>query len=174
MINFAKKGIVNLPDGLPVEFNSDLKCSFNKLKSLYGSPTKIYGFFDSDMNELTDLCGGPVHVGRGFSCQFNNLQSLKGLPKFIGSSLWCGFNTPLNDISDIWDSIIKDTIYITINENMAILPLIKFNVNFYDSFYTASLDKILQKNQGSSKLNILNLQNDLIDNNYGYLAKWKP
>lgn len=98
----------------------------------------------------------------------NTLTSLAGVPKFIGSNFWLRNNDDLVDVTDIWDSEIIGSVFIQINSNMASLPLVKFHINSRKTF-----SDIFEKNYGSSKQNILNLQYDLIENGYSQNARWR-
>lgn len=53
----------------------------------------------------------------------------------------------------------------------AILPLVKFNVNFFGNYF---LNAYFVRNKGSGKINVMNLQYDLVENGFEEYAKWKP
>lgn len=118
------------------------------------------------------MVGAPEIVSHYFSCSINHLTSLLGLPKYIGFNLYCTQNLNLTNISDIWDSVINGTVYINVERNLAILPLIKFGISL--EIKNSKISEILISNRGSSKQNIINCQYELIENGFDEHAKWKP
>lgn len=75
-------------------------------------------------------------------------------------------------MSDIWDSYIN-IIWINHNENMALLPLLKFKLVFFD-LETDIIKKIRGFTQNSSKSNLIACQYMLIENGFENNARWKP
>lgn len=67
-------------------------CSFNKLRSLEGSPRKVEGYFNCSFNNLTSLNYAPEYVGSTYHCERNQLTTLKGAPKYVKGSFFCHFN----------------------------------------------------------------------------------
>jgi hypothetical protein len=62
-------------------------CSLNMIRSLKGSPRKVFGNFDCSSNELTSLEYAPEHVNGDFDCRYNQIESLEGSPRYIGNNL---------------------------------------------------------------------------------------
>jgi len=80
---------------LPLKFNyvsGVFYCSYNKLKSLEGSPKTINGRFSCSNNELKTLKGSPQTVGGDFRCYSNELKSLEGSPRTINGRFSCSNN----------------------------------------------------------------------------------
>lgn len=94
---------------------------------------------------------------------------MRGIPLFIGGFFGVNSNENLNDISDMWNSVIEGVVYADLND-MCILPLIKFKT------FTPSdqINFLLIKNMGEHKENIINFQYDLIENGFERHAKWRP
>lgn len=114
--------------------------------------------------------GATKRITDYFICSNNRLISLSGIPEFIGGNLWLYGNSSLKNVSDIWNSIIKGSVNIELNKNIAILPLVKFDT----SLRHEEINLILIKNMGSSKQNILDFQYDLMENGYDDHARWLP
>lgn len=106
-----------------------------------------------------------------FNCDFNRLTSLLGAPRYINGTFSCLYNKLLTDCSDLWNCEINGKIHITLNKNIAILPLVKFTVFIMNEF---KINEILKNHHGFSKQNIIDCQYDLIENGYADNAKWKP
>ncbi len=84
---------------IPVKFNSvegNFDCSYNKLKSLLGSPKTITKSFDCSLNSLKSLVGAPQAVPRIFNCHKNKLTSLVGGPVDVGGAYLCSSNLLTN------------------------------------------------------------------------------
>lgn len=143
--------------------------SDNHITSLINGPKSIQGDYDCSNNELIDLIGAPNNV-IDFDVSGNLLTSLKGIPLDI-KVFASHDNHYLIDLSDIWKSEIESVTIEVINPEMAILPLVKFNVHFYAEI---KLTNIFEKHRGDSKQNIIDLQYDLIENGYEEKAKWQP
>jgi hypothetical protein len=99
---------------IPVQFgivNGSFNISYNKLKTLKGSPHTVKEDFICSSNKLKSLLYSPNNVGGNFNCAQNNLKSLKHSPKevfslncssnrlktleyspLIKEYLWCGYN----------------------------------------------------------------------------------
>ena len=80
---------------LPVKFGKVtgyFYCSYNKLRSLEGSPKWVGDYFSCDNNNLTSFKGAPKFVGGDFFCQNSKLTSLKGSPNYIGGYFYCDEN----------------------------------------------------------------------------------
>jgi len=85
---------------LPLKFNyvsGVFYCSYNKLKSLEGSPKTINGRFSCSNNELKTLKGSPQTVGGDFRCYSNELKSLEGSPQTVNGDFNC-FNNKLESL----------------------------------------------------------------------------
>ena len=85
---------------LPLKFNyvsGVFYCSYNKLKSLEGSPKTINGRFSCSNNELKTLKGSPQTVNGDFNCFNNKLESLEGSPQTVNGNFLC-FNNELKDL----------------------------------------------------------------------------
>jgi hypothetical protein len=87
----------------------DFNCSYNKLKSLEGSPYYVGGDFDCSNNKLSNLVGSPKEVGDSFFCNINNLDSLEGMTLEIGGIFDCRYNSKLKELDCI--SNIEGEIY---------------------------------------------------------------
>jgi hypothetical protein len=92
-------GDVSLKGGvleyLPLKFNyvsGYFNCSFNKLKTLEGSPQTVGGYFMCYYNKLKTLEGSPQTVGHDFDCSDNNLVSLEGCPQTVSIDFNCSDN----------------------------------------------------------------------------------
>jgi len=80
---------------LPLKFNyvsGVFYCSYNKLKSLEGSPKTLNGRFSCSNNNLESLEGSPQTVGGDFKCSSNGLKSLEGSPRTINGRFSCSNN----------------------------------------------------------------------------------
>lgn len=154
--------------GSPNVVEGDYYCHNNKLTSLVGSPKKSE-HFDAFNNKLITLEGAPIEIGQSLICDKNDLTSLYGVPKYIKWSLLCRQNPHLKDVSDLWDSIIGNITF-ELSIGMAILPLVKFNVQNNNDF----IEKSINKNRGESKQNLFDFQHDLIENGFAEFARWKP
>lgn len=175
--------------GIPVNIIGSFSCTNNKLTDLVGSPKYISDNFYCWRNELTSLIGSPKKI-LNFECQQNFLIDLTGSPDEIKGTLWisqnkltslngcpkkvnylkCYFNDGLVDVSDLWENEIK-LISSDLNCGMAILPLVKFEVTINNN---ETISTLIGNNKGKTKLNILNLQRDLIEAGYKENAIWKP
>ena len=93
-VKLYDKGLTNIPIQFGI-VTGNFDCSWNKLKSLKGSPIKVLRNFDCNGNKLTSLEGGPVEVGGSYYCSRNKLTSLEGGPKELGVYLDCDVN-PIN------------------------------------------------------------------------------
>ena len=91
-INLENFGLTKLPNLSKVIIEGEFNCSFNQLKSLKGSPLKVWGDFNCSFNDLISLEGSPQEVGGSFNCTENNLRSLKGAPKIINEDFDCSGN----------------------------------------------------------------------------------
>lgn len=169
-MKFINEGLISLPR-LPLEIEGNFDCSDNKLNNLIGSPEEIGGYFSCIRNRLTSLIGSPKYVGGYYSCSQNLLTSLFGAPKIVRNFFAFNSNYGLLDVSDLWSSDIDDSIHFTLNETMAILPLIKFIRIVCNNDVLTSIH---QRNSGSSKENIIDFQYDLLENGFSEYAKWKP
>jgi len=79
---------------IPVQFGvvyGNFDVSHNRLKSLDGCPSEIWGDFLGDWNQLNTLVGGPKHVAGYYSVSHNKLTSLDGCAQ-LPHSLDCSFN----------------------------------------------------------------------------------
>ena len=68
---------------IPLKFNKVsgyFNCSYNKLKSLKGSPKEVGSFFTCYGNNLNDLKYVPNRIGSWFDCSVNNLKNLVNSP----------------------------------------------------------------------------------------------
>lgn len=160
-----------LTEKLPDILDTSFSCKGWELISLNGSPITIMGDFDCSDNNLTNLVGGPEKVEGFMDVSFNRLTTLLGFPKFIGNDFWCRDNQELKDISDIWPSEINE-LNMEINDNMALLPAIKFKSKFYGG--PGIINVIFKKHHGSLKQNIIDCQYELVDNGLGEFARWTP
>jgi hypothetical protein len=82
-------------DIIPIQFGivgGYFNCTFNRLKSLDGSPRKVFGEFFCDYNDLTSLKGSPDWIDGVFSCTYNTLKSLEGGPGKVRSDYICSNN----------------------------------------------------------------------------------
>ena len=80
---------------LPVKFGKVtgyFYCSYNKLRSLEGSPKWVGDYFSCDNNNLTSFKGAPKFVGGDFFCFGNYLKTLEGCPQHIGVEFKCDYN----------------------------------------------------------------------------------
>jgi len=104
-----KDGLVNVDGGvylyrkgltkLPLKFgevSGDFNCSYNRLTSLEGSPSRVGESFGCHNNKLTSLEGAPIRVGGAFYCYANRLTSLEGAPTRVGGGFYCSFNQLTN------------------------------------------------------------------------------
>lgn len=148
----------------------DFNCSNNKLTSLFGGPEIVNNTFDCVNNYLKTLEHGPSKCGV-LDCENNKLTSLLGVSKHIQSHFFCSKNAKLIDISNIWDSKIVGIVFIDLNVNMAILPLVKFISVITNN---EPIEEILSKHLGDRKQNIIDCQYDLIENGFEEHARWKP
>jgi len=92
---------------LPVKFNKIngwFNCSYNKLKSLEGSPLEVSGNFSCHSNELTSFEYSPKIIRGYFNCNSNNIKSFEYFPSHIG----LGFLCSVNPIFQVWD-LFQDT-----------------------------------------------------------------
>lgn len=191
-------------DGAPVTVDDDFDCSNNQLPSLVGSPSKVKSSYFCNENNLTslvgapkkvqsfkcsdnflvNLIGAPEYVGTSpnsyaFNCDFNMLTSLLGIPKNINGRFFCVNNKELKDFSDLWNSSITGMFKTSLNNDMAILPLVKFDtflithVGLTDKEELV-INEILRTHRGDSKQNIIDCQYALIENDLAEYAKWKP
>ena len=98
-VNLNKKKLTELPlkFGIVTGF---FKCSYNKLTSLKGAPTKVNFYFDCSYNKLTSLVGGPREVGLNFNCSNNQLTSLKGSPLIVKCNFYC-YNNPKDNPKEL-------------------------------------------------------------------------
>lgn len=161
--------------------NEIFDCHNNLLTSLEGAPQKI-NYFIAYKNKLKNLVGSPQIVISNFSCSDNLLTSLLGAPKYVGGELSCKRNNKLTNVSDIWNSEIR-SVFITYNEQLAMLPLIKFwEVDFYD-FETqydnigAKIMDIIRKFRGKNstgKVQIIECQYELMEAGFENNARWTP
>ena len=79
-------------EGSPKTINGRFSCSNNELKTLKGSPQTVGGDFRCYSNELKSLEGSPRTINGRFSCSNNELKTLKGSPQTIGGSFYCADN----------------------------------------------------------------------------------
>lgn len=177
MIKLSRKNLKKLPNFTSTSEIQDLIIFENLLTSLEGSPKRITFNLDCSHNKLTDLVSSPRYIGLHFDSSFNLITSLVGCPYYVGGSVWFN-NNPLCDVSDIANMKIIGRLYITYREKLACLPLIKFKMstnsplNHIDGNFTLLMNK--HQCEDYSKVNLLNLQNDLINNGYDLNARWKP
>ena len=97
---------------IPVQFgevSGDFICSYNKLTSLQGAPSKVSGVFFCNSNKLTSLQGAPSEVSGDFYCNNNNLTSLQGAPSKVSGDFHCSNNklTSLKGIGKVKGKIYK-------------------------------------------------------------------
>lgn len=144
--------------------------SRRKLVDLPRDLPPAVGFFDCHNNNLKSLIGSPNKC-QNFDCTKNELTSLFGVSKVIKLSLWSRMNPHLTDVSDLWNSTVG-CVSLDLNPNLAVLPLVKFNIMIYGKLVTVS--EIVTKNNGSSKQNIINCQYELFDVGLENHARWKP
>lgn len=65
-----------------IKFNivkGNFSCAGMGLKTLQGTPKKIYGHFDCSHNEIHNLKNGPIIVTGGYNCSSCKIRSMKGL-----------------------------------------------------------------------------------------------
>lgn len=156
--------------GSPINVNGYFRCSSNILKNLIGSPKIVNGNFTCSDNNLTTLKGSPKSVN-DFICYRNvYLKSLKYAPKNINGDFSVADNYILTDLAYVWNSKITSFFKFSNSFSMAILPIIKFDIICFNK----NLKKIMTRNKGTTKQNIINCQYDLIENGYSDNAKWKP
>lgn len=82
------------------EVSGSFICSYNRLKSLKGSPRIVEKTFDCSNNQITSLIEGPKQVGRHYDFSYNQVSSLEGLPTFISHDLVAHEN-PIHNFSHI-------------------------------------------------------------------------
>lgn len=89
---------------IPIQFgvvNGSFDISFNKLKSLKGSPYQVDGDFYCFRNELTSLKYCPQKIGNSISCSGNQIDTLYYLPAKIGGDFNCGHNPNLSSLKNV-------------------------------------------------------------------------
>jgi len=89
---------------IPVQFgvvHGDFDCSFNRLKTLKGSPKFVKGNFNCSNNLLVSLYGAPQYVEGSFYCHDNQLTSLNNITKKINGILYCYNNKKIFDKEEI-------------------------------------------------------------------------
>jgi hypothetical protein len=84
-------------EGSPQTVGEDFHCSGNELKTLEGCPQTVDGVFDCYSNELKSLEGSPRTINGRFSCYNNELKTLKGSPQTVNGDFNC-FNNKLESL----------------------------------------------------------------------------
>src|SRR5574343_241770 len=64
-------------------------CSYNRITSLIGGPTRVDFAYTCGHNELTDLSGCATSIGASVACNNNRLTSLHGIPREIFGFFEC-------------------------------------------------------------------------------------
>ena len=91
---------------LPLKFNKVgyFDCSYNKFKSLEGSPIEVNGSFWCNNNELTSFEFSPKIIRGSFYCEWNNIKTFEYFPSFVKIGFYCLGNP----IYQIW-ILFRDT-----------------------------------------------------------------
>lgn len=78
--------------GCPTRVGQHFMCNKNRLTTLVGGPAFVEGLYDCGANELITLEGAAAHVGRYFNCSNNGLTTLDGAPAYVGVNFYCQYN----------------------------------------------------------------------------------
>jgi len=106
-------------EGCPSFVYGDFYCSNENITNLVGSPTYVVGNYFVYNNKLETLKGGPLKVGGEFCISKNNIASLEFSPKEVGDEIEIKYYN--NKTSDYIDSTLP-------NENSNITNKINFFV----------------------------------------------
>jgi len=92
-VDISHLGLKNITE-LGIKFGKvrGFYCSYNKLTSLEGAPSKVGSGFYCSHNQLTSLKGAPTKVGGSFNCSSNKLTNLEGAPTKVGGYFYCHGN----------------------------------------------------------------------------------
>lgn len=106
----------------------------------------------------------------------NNITNLAGCPDCKILSV---IGNKITDVSGVWDKKNLKTIHLSLLEETAILPLVWLQeIHFTNEYFQNEeklfkISEILQKH-GITKIEILNCQYEIIDNELFENVKWKP
>lgn len=156
-------------------FNGDIFLTDSGITSLKGFPKFVNGGVNLSRNDLTSLEYGPERVDYSFIIRDNfHLKTLKFLPKQVLGRYINTCGSPIIDISYTVNCDITPSLLMTYREDLALLPGIKCGVEFDP--IKPNLHEIFIKHwqKEPTKINIIELQFDLIENGYATNARWEP
>ena len=140
-------------------------CSFNRLTSLEGAPSRVGGSFNCSYNELTSLEGVPRHIDVGFDCSANELTSLEGAPSHVGGHFYCSYNR-LTSLKDVHKHIteIRGKFYAIGNPiSSHVLGLLLIKGVTEVRLKNKQVEEILNRHLGKGRVGMLMAQEELIE-----------
>ena len=143
----------------------DFNCTFNRLTSLEGAPSRVGGHFYCSYNELTSLEGAPSHVNGAFFCSHNELTSLEGAPSHVGGDFDCSINE-LASLKDVYKHIaeIKGEFYASDNPIKShVLGLLLIKGVTEVRLDKTEVQDILNRHLGKGRAGMLMAQEELIE-----------